>query len=69
MFENGSDAFDAWSMYRGGFRIDVDKTNNNLFTFQGDAYSGQENEVYMVPTAMFPRGSSVAQYQSTTWLA
>ncbi|MGZ4963544.1 MAG: TonB-dependent receptor plug domain-containing protein, partial [Limisphaerales bacterium] len=54
VFENGSDAFDAWSMYRGGFRIDVDKADNNLFTFQGDAYTGQENEVYLVPTAIPP---------------
>jgi iron complex outermembrane receptor protein len=53
-FANGSDAFDSSSMLRGGFRMDIDKTNNNLFTFQGDIYAGQENEVYFVPTPFPP---------------
>ncbi len=51
---NGTDAFDSWNMVRGGFRIDVDKANNNLLTLQGDAYSGQEKEAYVSPTPTFP---------------
>ncbi|MDB6057065.1 MAG: ligand-gated TonB-dependent outer rane channel, partial [Verrucomicrobiales bacterium] len=54
VFENGKDSFDDWSMSRGGFRIDVDKTNNNVFTLQGDAYTGQENEVYLMPAPTPP---------------
>lgn len=54
VYNNGSDAFDSWDMFRAGFRIDVDKTNNNFYTLQGDAYTGQENEVYFMPTAVPP---------------
>jgi iron complex outermembrane receptor protein len=45
----GSEADDAWSMLRGGFRLDIDRTNQNQFTVQGDAYTGLEHEVYMAP--------------------
>jgi iron complex outermembrane receptor protein len=54
VFPNGSDSFDSWNMARGGFRIDVDKTNNNILTLQGDAYSGQEEEIYFMPNATPP---------------
>lgn len=51
VYPNGKDAWDAWSTspLRGGFRVDIDKTNGNTFTFEGDAYSLQENEIYAVP--------------------
>jgi iron complex outermembrane receptor protein len=48
----GSEADDAWSMLRGGFRLDVDRTNQNVFTAQGDMYTGLEHEIYMVPTPL-----------------
>ena len=54
VFENGNNSYDAWSMFRGGFRMDIDKANDNVFTLQGDAYTGQENEVYTMPTATPP---------------
>ncbi len=54
VFANDADSFDEWSMIRGGFRIDATKGNNNDFTLQGDAYSGQENEIYTIPTAAPP---------------
>ena len=58
VFANDMEAWDAWSMTHGGFRIDLDKTNNNTFTFQGDAYSGEENEVYAVPAFTPPFATS-----------
>jgi len=45
-----ADAFDAWQMGRGGFRVDWEPKNQNLVTFQGDYYSGVENQAYRVPS-------------------
>jgi iron complex outermembrane receptor protein len=56
----GSPADDAWSMFQGGFRMDVDKTNQNLFTLQGDAYTGDEHEIYMVAPAPIASVDTVA---------
>ncbi len=47
----GSPADDAWSMFRGGFRFDIDRTNQNTLTIQGDGYTGNEHEIYMVAPA------------------
>ena len=58
VFPNGTDAFDAWSTGRGGFRIDIDKNKNNVFTLEGEAYAGQQNELYAVPTLAFPFATS-----------
>jgi iron complex outermembrane receptor protein len=41
-------------MYRGGFRLDWEPTSQNSFTFQGDIYTGNEDETYSVPTTTFP---------------
>lgn len=43
VFPNGDDASDSWRMGRGGFRIDMEASPQNLFTLQGDIYSGDEN--------------------------
>lgn len=37
---NGSDANDAWAMSQGGFRLDWDQNENNLFNLQSDYYNG-----------------------------
>jgi iron complex outermembrane receptor protein len=51
---NDRDAHDAWDMYRAGFRFDWEPSKENLFTFQGDIYAGQQDEPYAVPTTTFP---------------
>lgn len=51
---NGKDGHDSWDMYRGGFRLDYDSNPENSFTFQGDIYTGNEDEIYSVPTKHFP---------------
>jgi iron complex outermembrane receptor protein len=45
---------DAWDMFRGGFRLDWEPTKENSFTFQGDIYTGNQDEDYLVPTTTFP---------------
>src|ERR1700686_757190 len=47
---DGTDAHDAWDMFRGGFRLDSEPSNENSFTLQGDIYTGNEDEVYSIPT-------------------
>jgi iron complex outermembrane receptor protein len=51
---NDTTAHDAWDMYRAGFRLDWKPTNQNSFTFQGDTYTGNQDENYLVPTTAFP---------------
>ena len=41
-FPNGNDAMDSWDMSQGGFRMDWYPSDTNIFTLQGDAYSGSE---------------------------
>lgn len=41
---DGHNAFDGWHAGRGGFRVDWDKSPQESFTVQGDAYQGKENE-------------------------
>jgi len=40
-FPSGRNATNDWSMGQSGFRMDWDAPNTNLFTVQGDLYSGQ----------------------------
>jgi iron complex outermembrane receptor protein len=47
-------AHDAWDMLRAGFRLDWEPTNQNSFTVQGDIYTGNQDEDYLVPTTRFP---------------
>jgi iron complex outermembrane receptor protein len=54
VLSNDTNAHDAWDMYRAGFRLDWEPTNQNSFTFQGDAYTGTQDEDYLVPTRTFP---------------
>jgi iron complex outermembrane receptor protein len=60
VFSNGSSAHDSWDQYRSGFRLDWDPTKENTFTFQGDIYSGQQDENYAVPTRMFPFAGQIS---------
>jgi iron complex outermembrane receptor protein len=41
VLRNGQDAADDWHMGQGGFRVDWDTSKSNLFTLQGDYYSGR----------------------------
>ncbi len=41
VLRNGHDAADVWHMGQGGFRMDWDTSKSNLFTLQGDYYSGR----------------------------
>jgi iron complex outermembrane receptor protein len=52
---SGGQADDAWDMYRGGLRMDWDTSDHDLFTLQGDAYSGTENQtqIFFMPSAPF----------------
>src|SRR5437016_1571532 len=43
---NGADANDAWQLGRWGFRVDWDVSDQNLVTFQGDAYRGDIHQVF-----------------------
>src|SRR5205807_9563007 len=45
-----TDAHDSWDMFRAGFRLDWDPTHQDSVTVQGDIYTGQQDEVYAVPT-------------------
>jgi iron complex outermembrane receptor protein len=57
---DGTDAHDAWDMFRGGFRLDSEPSNENSFTLQGDIYTGNEDEVYSVPTTTPPFATTVS---------
>jgi iron complex outermembrane receptor protein len=47
-------ANDNWSMWRGGFRFDWEATKENLFTLQGDIYTGELNQTVLVPSLLSP---------------
>lgn len=51
---NGSDAHDSWSKWQGGFRFDFEPTEQNLFTLQGDIYTGRLNQAVIVPLQAAP---------------
>ncbi len=57
---DGTDTHDAWDMFRGGFRLDSEPSNENAFTLQGDIYTGNEDEVYSVPTTTPPFATTVS---------
>src|SRR5205085_8960916 len=57
---NDDSTHDAWDMFRGGFRLDWEPSKQDLVTFQGDIYTGRENEVYAIPTATFPFSGTIA---------
>ncbi len=41
VFSNGKDAGDAWQMGQAGFRMEVNSSLKNQYTFQGDYYNGE----------------------------
>lgn len=51
---DGSDANDNWSMWRGGFRYDWEPSDKNLYTLQGDLYTGELNQTVLVPSLSAP---------------
>jgi iron complex outermembrane receptor protein len=63
---NDTDAHDAWEMYRAGFRLDWEPSRENSFTFQGDIYTGQEDEIYTVPTTTFPFAGKIVSTESVS---
>jgi iron complex outermembrane receptor protein len=54
VLSNDTNAHDAWDMYRAGFRLDWEPSKQDSLTVQGDAYTGTQDEVYVVPTRKFP---------------
>src|ERR1700736_1937782 len=55
-----TDAHDSWDMFRAGFRLDWDPTHQDSVTVQGDIYTGQQDEVYTVPTTTFPFSGKIS---------
>jgi len=56
---NGDLANDRWQMARSGFRVDWEAAANSSLTFQGDIYSGREDQTYQLPTLTPPDYSEV----------
>ncbi|MBA4149326.1 MAG: TonB-dependent receptor [Verrucomicrobia bacterium] len=50
----GESANDRWEMYRGGFRVDWQPRDPNLFMFQGDVYGGTLDQTYNMATSAPP---------------
>jgi iron complex outermembrane recepter protein len=63
---NGTDAHDAWDMYQGGFRFDWEPPGDDSITFQGDIYTGNQDETYVVPTTMFPFSGTITSTDSVS---
>ena len=59
VLSNDTDGHDTWDMYHGGFRFDWDSNPQNTFTFQGDIYTGDQDETYVVPTLAFPFATTI----------
>jgi iron complex outermembrane receptor protein len=55
----GSNGHDEWWIGRGGFRLDSGSAESDLFTLQGDLYSGQEKWFYDQSIATAPYDESV----------
>jgi iron complex outermembrane receptor protein len=51
---DGGNGRDAWQQGRGGFRVDWQPSRANLLTVQGDAYVGNEGQIFSVPTLTSP---------------
>ncbi|MCK5831232.1 MAG: TonB-dependent receptor [Methylococcales bacterium] len=47
---NGDDAEDDWDMFRGGFKVDWTPTSSNTLMLQGDVYTGDINQNFIVPS-------------------
>lgn len=43
---DGSDANDSWNMFRSGYRVDFEASEQDTFTFSGDVYDGNANTRY-----------------------
>ena len=54
VYPNDTSAHDSWNMFQSGFRLDWDRTKQTSITFQGDIYTGQEDEIYTVPKTIPP---------------
>lgn len=63
---DGSDANDSWNMHRGGFRYDWIPTEENLFTLQGDIYTGRLDQTVTVPTLTPPYVSRISEEVHTS---
>lgn len=46
---DGLDGGNTWDKFRGGFRTDFSPSDNDSFTIQGDAYTGDANLTLTVP--------------------
>lgn len=55
VFANGQDATNSWDMTQGGFRADWYPCDVNMFTLQGDFYSG----TFEQPARVLPAGTPV----------
>jgi iron complex outermembrane receptor protein len=55
---NGDDSHTDWQQGRGGFRLDWNKSEDDLLTFQGDGYDGKIHEVFWVVPTITPTFSS-----------
>jgi iron complex outermembrane receptor protein len=47
---NGDPNNDGWQMWQSGFRTDWEPSDQNVFTLQGDAYYGEENQTFLLHT-------------------
>jgi iron complex outermembrane receptor protein len=51
LLPNGDNSHTDWQLGRGGFRVDWNRSENDLLTLQGDGYGGGGNEVFgIAPT-------------------
>lgn len=52
---DGREAADAWEKFQGGMRFDwLPSDDQNRLTFQGDIYSGKEDQTYTIPILLPP---------------
>ena len=56
---NYNNSNDEWNMWRAGFRIDGVPSTDDMFTLQGDIYTGQENHDVVLPTTTSPFTTTV----------
>jgi iron complex outermembrane receptor protein len=57
---DGTEPHDAWDMLQAGFRLDSEPSHENAFTLQGDIYTGNQDEVYSVPTTLPPFATTIS---------
>jgi iron complex outermembrane receptor protein len=57
---NGDEDHDGWEAERGGFRIDRFATEQDLFTLQGDIYSGRQGLTIGLPVSTPPFSAVVS---------